>query len=418
VEDKKGRKECRESNDTTAGAVEKNNDAPLKADDDDVIPSEQHHAGKVQRKTRRGMKANKSCKGVPNDSILAAVDEELAPVPSYEYYQPGDDPQSAFQKLIERQQIFEKQSKEEDVAESSHLGGVSAAVAITQRSPRHKSRSSKVLYSKRPVYRQSYEERTSHYVTRSDVDFYSLSDATAINQGAHRLDEDSWEDRDVKQRFLHEKSISLSRNWFGKSSAFSIHTTLMCIYLFLFISIFICPLSFFLRAKHSLFPLHSFTYHIGSVPMTRGNDRNFEPVCHPKSMPMPLDQFKQRLPQPGEWEEEWYMSWKARKENPNALFSRKENRHALFSTSSSKKGDVESTSTPVRDKYALDDEDPSYTDGEENIPDDKLWKEPPEFGKLCTVRYKVGEPRSRLNWFLTSRLRRSRFRKKYFSARP
>ena len=152
--------------------------------------------------------------------------------------------------------------------------------------------------------------------------------------------------------------------------------------------------------------------------MTRGNDRNFEPVCHPKSMPMPLDQFKQRLPQPGEWEEEWYMSWKARKENPNALFSRRENPHTFFSTSSSKKGDVESTSTPVRDKYALDDEDPSYTDGEDNIPDDKLWKEPPEFGKLCTVRYKVGEPRSRLNWFLTSRLRRSRFRKKYFSARP
>ena len=133
---------------------------------------------------------------------------------------------------------------------------------------------------------------------------------------------------------------------------------------------------------------------------------------------MPLDQLKQRLPQPGEWEEEWYMSWKARKENPNALFSRRENPHTFFSTSSSKKEGVESTSTPVRDKYALDDEDPSYADGEDNIPDDKLWKEPPEFGKLCTIRYKVGEPRSRLNWFLTSRLRRSRFRKKYFSARP
>lgn len=137
--------------------------------------------------------------------------------------------------------------------------------------------------------------------------------------------------------------------------------------------------------------------------MTRGNDRNFEPVCHPKSMPMPLDQFKQRLPQPDEWEEEWYMTWKSRKENPNALFS----------TASSKKGGVERTNSPLRDKYALDD-GASDSDDEENIPDDKLWKDPPEFGKLCTVRYKVGEPRSRLNWFLTSRLRRSRFRKKYF----
>ncbi len=217
VEDKKGRKECRESNDATAGAVEKNNDAPLKADKDDVILSEQNHAGKVQRKTRRGIKANKACKGVSNDSIPAAADEELAPVASYEFFQPGE---PIFKKLIERQQIFEKQSKEEDVAELSHLGGVAAAVAITQRSPRHKSRSSKVLYSKRPVYRQSYEERTREHSGYSDVDFYSLSDATAINQEAHRLDEDSWEDRNVKQRFLHEKSISLSRNWFGKSSAF------------------------------------------------------------------------------------------------------------------------------------------------------------------------------------------------------
>ena len=165
-------------------------------------------------------------------------------MPSYEYYQPGE-PIKSFKKLIERQQIFEKQSKEDDVAESSHLGGVSAAVAITQRSPRHKSRSSKVLYSKRPVYRQSYEERTREFRGYSDVDFYSLSDATAINQEAHRLDEDSWEDRDVKQRFLHEKSISLSRNWFGKSSAFfnphdahvylpiSLHSIFICPYLLL-----------------------------------------------------------------------------------------------------------------------------------------------------------------------------------------
>ena len=242
VEDEKGRKECRESNETRAGAVEKNNDAPLKADEDDVIPPQQHHAGKVQRKTRRGMKANKACKGVPNESIPSAADEELAPVASYEYY-PGE-PMEDFKKLIERQQIFEKQSKEEDVAESSHLGGVAAAVAIIQRSPRHtsKSRSSKVLYSERPVYRQSYEERTREHSGYSEIHFYSLSDATAINQEAHRLDEDSWEDRDVKQRFLHEKSISLSRNWFGKSSAvFNPHDAR--VYLFLFISIFICPVS-------------------------------------------------------------------------------------------------------------------------------------------------------------------------------
>ena len=123
-------------------------------------------------------------------------------------------------------------------------------------------------------------------------------------------------------------------------------------------------------------------------------------------MPMPLDKLKQRLPQPGEWEEEWYMSWKSRKENPDALFS--------SIATNNRKRDQERSSSKPRDKYALDDdEDSSFSDNEENVPAD-MWKDPPEFGKLCTVRYKVGEPRSRLNWFLTSRLRRSRFRKKYF----
>ena len=252
VGDEKGRKDCRESNETSAGAIEKNNDAPLKADEDDVIPPQRRHAVKVQRKTRRGIKANKACKGVPNESIPSAADEELAPVASYEYY-PGE-PMEDFKKLIKRQQIFEKQSKEEDVAESSHLGGVAAAVAIIQRSPRHKSRSSKVLHSsKTPVYRQSYEERTREHSGYSEIHFYSLSDATAINQEAHRLDEDSWEDRDVKQRFLHEKSISLSRNWFGKSSAFfNPHDARVYLPISLRFYFYLPRLLLLTRAKHSL----------------------------------------------------------------------------------------------------------------------------------------------------------------------
>ena len=110
--------------------------------------------------------------------------------------------------------------------------------------------------------------------------------------------------------------------------------------------------------------------------MTRGNDRNFEPVCHPKSMAMPLDQLKQRLPQPDDWEEEWYMSWKSRKENPDALFS--------SSVTRKKENQERNIKFQVRDKYALDDGASSFSNDEENAPDDKVWKDC-ELGKLYTT---------------------------------
>ena len=196
---------------TTDGNDQKVDTPP---DGDVKISPKQHE--KLQRRSPRGTKGSKSNKRAIDDNIPAAIDE-LAPVASYEYYQPGE-PEKDFKKMILRQQIFQKQSVEEQPGDgdSVQLGGVAAAIAITQRSPRHKSQSNKILYSKRPVYRRSYQERTREHSGYFDVDFYSLSDATAINQEAHRLDEESWEDRDVKQRFLHEKSISFSRNWFGE----------------------------------------------------------------------------------------------------------------------------------------------------------------------------------------------------------
>jgi len=251
-----------------------------------------------------------------------------------------------------------------------HLGGVAAAAAIARRSPRKKFASRRrhdVRRSRRPVWHQSYEERTRGHTGYFSVDFYSLSDSTAmVNQEAHRLDDVPWEHRSVKQFFLYEKSISFTRNWFGSANP------------------------------------------------TRGNSRNFEPVCHPRSLLMQME----RLPNPGEWREEWYASWKSRKENPNALVTDKVERRVEIPSihanarapSQSKEG------AAVRDKYAFEDDAASLSDVDEDVGkrnDGASWEEPPEVGTLCTVRYKAGEPKSRVNWFLTSRLRKSRWRKKY-----
>lgn len=98
--------------------------------------------------------------------------------------------------------------------------------------------------------RKSYAERTSHHSGFFDVDVYSLYDASQVRCYRHHLDALPWENREVKQRFLFEPSISLSRNWFGCLKE--------------------CP----------------------------GNDIIREPVCRPKSMEMPMLAC--------EWTEEWY----------------------------------------------------------------------------------------------------------------
>ncbi len=49
----------------------------------------------------------------------------------------------------------------------------------------------------------------------SDIDFYSLYEASLVKAEEEDIDQAPWECRDVGQRFLHEKSVE-SRNWFGK----------------------------------------------------------------------------------------------------------------------------------------------------------------------------------------------------------
>ena len=135
-------------------------------------------------------------------------------------------------RLIMGESVFQE-------VDPGHLGGVAAAAAIAKRSPRKKfvsRRRHDVRHSRRPIWHQSYEERTRGHAGYFSVDFYSLSDSTAmVNQESHRLDDVPWEHRGVKQRFLYEKSISFTRNWFGRyfkcSTLFSFESLLIYCYL-------------------------------------------------------------------------------------------------------------------------------------------------------------------------------------------
>jgi len=234
------------------------------------------------------------------------------------------------------------------------IDGVAAVAAMTTRSIRGN-------ISTKPHWRRSYEERTKAHTGYFDVDYYSLYDSSVVIGEPHRLDAVSWEHRDVKQRFLHEKDIAFSRNWFGA----------------------------FIKA--------------------RGNDRNFEPVCHPRSMKMPIE----NVPDPGEWAEDWYTTWKSRKENPNnlKLFEREENMEE-----SGDENDDQSVSSGSEDNFVREDQTDATKSGNNKYQEDdeSFWEEEPEIGELCTVRLKIGERVSRVTWDHTSSLRRSRWRRKYF----
>jgi hypothetical protein len=60
------------------------------------------------------------------------------------------------------------------------------------------------------------KERTKGHPGYRDIDFYSLYEATNVKVEDQEIDSVPWECREVRQRFLHEKSVE-SRNWFGKS---------------------------------------------------------------------------------------------------------------------------------------------------------------------------------------------------------
>lgn len=63
-----------------------------------------------------------------------------------------------------------------------------------------------------------YRERCKLNKGYIGVDQFSLMDTAAAEHTADSRDILPWESRDIRQHFLHDQSISLSRNWFGKCS--------------------------------------------------------------------------------------------------------------------------------------------------------------------------------------------------------
>lgn len=100
------------------------------------------------------------------------------------------------------------------------------------------------------VWKETYVVRTAAHPGYLDVHINSLYAATSCCGERNPRDSLPWESRHVKQRFLHEQSVSFCKNWFG-----------------------------------ILVPRHK-------------NLNVDQPVCRPDSFPMPVAA--------GEWTQEWY----------------------------------------------------------------------------------------------------------------
>jgi hypothetical protein len=198
-------------------------------------------------------------------------------------------------------------------------------------------------------WNRTYKERTKYHPGYFNVHVYSIYDTSAADHGEpDELDAVPWERRDVKQRFLQEKSIMFSRNWFG------------------------------------------------DLVRVRGNDKHRPPVCQPKSMEMPME----NIPDPGEWTEEWYTTWKAPDNKRNHSESHSGYEDSSVDGGSSTDSGSSSDNDSVNERASNDDYD--------------SWEEAPECGTIVNVKQKIGERVSRVHPDYTSSLRRSRWRRKYF----
>lgn len=232
---------------------------------------------------------------------------------------------------------------------------------------------SKRLFKNLQPWKRLYKERTQFHPGFYDVDVHSIYESTNI---AHvEYDENDytpWEHREVKQRFLHEKSYSFSRNWFG------------------------------------------------DLARRRGNDKIKLPVCKPKSMEMPIE----NIPDPGEWTEEWFTQWKApalgavsssRSMDDYTAMSYAD-RTTFTDYDGTNRGSFTEDGSTVRnpdDDFSSSASSGSGSERSEDD-DDDTWEEAPECGELINVKQRIGERITRVHYNYTSSLRRSRWRKKYF----
>ncbi len=197
-------------------------------------------------------------------------------------------------------------------SEVCHINGTNAAASLSRR---------------RAINFQTPQKKSNNYKARSfnkGIDLFSFKESMDSSCHETKLDNIPWEHRNVRQKFLSEKSIE-TRNWFG------------------------------------------------SLVMTRGNDRNHQPVSHPSSAELDWKIF----PYPGSWEENWFTPWQAYRVNPTNLL--------------------------IDQKISNDSED-----------SEDLVSERPQIGVMVTVRQNVNESLTRVSFMHSSNLRRSRWRKKFY----
>jgi hypothetical protein len=226
---------------------------------------------------------------------------------------------------------------------------------------------SKRLFLGAKPWKLPYKERTHCHSGYFDVDVYSIYESAAVDFAmSDDLDSTPWEHRDVKQSFLQERSIAFSRNWFG------------------------------------------------DLVRKRGNYKFKVRYCKPKSMEMPIE----NIPDPGEWTEEWYTTWKSPFDRRN--YTTKASADASTSGSctdngsSMGRGSFTDASTLNQKSVGSGESSYSRSSAGNDDSDDDSWEEAPECGTIINVKQKIGERVTRVHPDYTSSLRRSRWRKKYF----
>ena len=231
----------------------------------------------------------------------------------------------------------------------------------------------KRLFPDARPWKLPYKERTKEHSGFFHVDVFSIYESSGVDyRRPDDMDMTPWEHRTVKQGFFHERSIAFSRNWFGE------------------------------------------------LDRRRGNPKYRPPFCKPKSMEMPIE----NIPDPGEWTEEWYTTWKRPHERRGGA--------SADNDDSSSEGSYTEQGSFTEEPESFDNRGSFITDAssahpmstfsgshgessdEDDDDDDMSWEEAPECGTIINVKQKIGERVSRVHPDYTSSLRRSRWRKKYF----
>ena len=223
------------------------------------------------------------------------------------------------------------------------INGVAAAAALSGKRRLRGPRRSHLM--------QTIQKRIKAHRGFLDIDFYSLYEATTCHGEDEEIDKAPWEYRDVRQRFLAEKSVDC-RNWFG------------------------------------------------SFEPKLGNDRVSNPVACPKSLLVPAT----KIPESGEWNEDWFTTWKSRRDNPNNLVTFTEEEVPVLT-----RNFTSGTSTTMAESESDEKSMAEEVDAGSCPPKKAVLI---EIGNLVSVRF-GGERVSKVHHDYTSSLRRSRWRKKY-----